>query len=101
MPNCTAQDSPEVVEFGRLGRRVVEGRFDGGSMTRDGGVLLLGATDRKLDLIDVAAMQYGALIRAAKRSSALACRATLPARARSSAALARSGCPRAAPSTSR
>ena len=33
MPNCTATQSPQTVEFGRLGRRVVEGRFDGGSMT--------------------------------------------------------------------
>jgi hypothetical protein len=25
------------LEFGRLGRRVIEGRFDGGNMTSDGG----------------------------------------------------------------
>lgn len=29
--------------FGRLGRRVVKGCFDGGSMTCDGGVMSLGA----------------------------------------------------------
>ena len=55
MPNCTATQSPQTVEFGRLGRRVVEGRFDGGSMTSDAGVMLLGATDRKLGLIEAAA----------------------------------------------
>jgi len=41
-----------VIDFGRLGRRVVEGRFDGGSMTSDGGVMLLSAVDRKLGLIE-------------------------------------------------
>ena len=40
---------------GHVGRRVVEGRFDGGSMAGDGGVLLLGQTDRKLGLLDAAA----------------------------------------------
>ena len=44
-----------TIEFGRLGRRVVEGRFDGGSMTSDGGVMLLGAVDRKLGLLEAAA----------------------------------------------
>ena len=33
-----------------IGRRVVEGRFDGGSMTSDAGVMLLEATDRQLGL---------------------------------------------------
>ena len=55
-PNCTVQDELDlgVIEFGRLGRRVVEGRFDGGSMTSDGGVMLLSALDRKLGLIEAA-----------------------------------------------
>ena len=52
-PNCTVDERSQTIDFGRLGRRVVEGRFDGGSMTSDGGVMLLGATDRKLGLIDV------------------------------------------------
>jgi hypothetical protein len=43
-----------VIDFGRLGRRVVEGRFDGGSMTSDGGVMLLSAVDRRLGLIEAA-----------------------------------------------
>lgn len=55
MPNCTEEIQAHKIEFGRLGRRVVEGRFDGGSMTGDAGVLLLGATDRKLGLITAAA----------------------------------------------
>ena len=55
-PNCTAQDEPYlgVIDFGRLGRRVVEGRFDGGSITSDGEVMLLSALDRKLGLIEAA-----------------------------------------------
>lgn len=43
------------MDFGRLGRRVVQGCFDGGSMTSDGGVMLLGQVDRKLGLMDAAA----------------------------------------------
>ena len=55
MPNCTEKSGTSKIEFGQLGRRVVEGRFDGGSITSDGGVMLLGATDRKLGLIEAAA----------------------------------------------
>ena len=54
-PNCTEEVDVGMIEFARLGRRVVEGRFDGGSMSSDAGVLLLGAVDRKLGLIDAAA----------------------------------------------
>ena len=55
MPNCTEEIGAQKIDFGRVGRRVVEGRFDGGSMTSDGGVMLLGQTDRKLGLLDAAA----------------------------------------------
>ena len=55
MPNCTEESGADKIEFGRLGRRVVECRFDGGSMTSDGGVMLLGETDRKLGLVEAAA----------------------------------------------
>ena len=55
MPSCTEEFGAGKIDFGRLGRRVVEGRFDGGSMTSDGGVMLLGGTDRKLGLMDAAA----------------------------------------------
>lgn len=55
MPNCTEEIQTSKIEFGQLGRRIVEGRFDGGSMTSDAGVMLLGATDRKLGLTHAAA----------------------------------------------
>lgn len=55
MPNCTEEIGTSKIEFGRLGRRVVEGCFDGANMTSDAGVMLLAETDRKLGLSDVAA----------------------------------------------
>jgi hypothetical protein len=55
MPNCTEEIGTGKIDFGRVGRRVIEGCFDGGSMTSDGGVMLLGETDRKLGLLDAAA----------------------------------------------
>lgn len=56
-PNCTGQGELDlgVIDFGRLGRREVEGRFDGGSMTSDAGVMLLSAADRKIGLTQAAA----------------------------------------------
>ena len=54
-PNCTEEVDVGPIDFGRVGRRVVEGRFDGGSMTSDGGVMLLSQTDRRLGLLDAAA----------------------------------------------
>jgi len=56
-PNCTVQREFDLgtLKFGRVGRREVEGRFDGGSMTSDAGVMLLSATDRRLGLIQAAA----------------------------------------------
>ena len=54
-PNCTEEFDVGSLRFGRLGRRVIEGRFDGGSMTSDGGMMLLGQLDRKLGLMDAAA----------------------------------------------
>jgi hypothetical protein len=41
MPNCTV----EPVDFGRVGRRVIEAAFDGGDIVSDGGLLLLGQVD--------------------------------------------------------
>ena len=51
-PNWAGQDELDLgpIDFGRLGRREVQGCFDGGSMTGDGGVMLLSAADRKLGL---------------------------------------------------
>ncbi len=47
-PNCTGQVELHlgVIDFGRLGRREVQGCFDGGSMTSDAGVMLLRPIDR-------------------------------------------------------
>ena len=45
-PNCSEEIDVGTIEFGRPGRldrRVVESRFDVGSMTSDGGVMLPGA----------------------------------------------------------
>ena len=39
-----------LMDFGRLGRRQVQGCFDDGSMTSDAAVMLLSALDRKLGL---------------------------------------------------
>ncbi len=54
MPNCTESKTAKTIEFSRLGRRVVQGSFDGGSMTSDAGVMLLSETDRKLGLTQAA-----------------------------------------------
>ena len=55
MPNCTERNDSTRLEFGRLGRRVIEGCFDGGNMTGDGGVMLLAKLDQRLGLLDAAA----------------------------------------------
>jgi hypothetical protein len=68
MPNPTVPPQGEldlgVVDFGRLGRREVEGCFDGGSMTSYGGAMLLSATDRELGLTAAAARCIGRAVRA-------------------------------------
>lgn len=46
MPKCTA----DQMEFGRLGRRRVEANFEGGTLSSDGGVMLLRQVDRKIGL---------------------------------------------------
>ena len=55
MPKCT----DESVEFGRVGRRVVEAAFDGGDIVSDGGVLLLKRVDERLGLTRAAARAFG------------------------------------------
>jgi hypothetical protein len=42
MPKCT----PETMDFGRLGRRVIEANFSGGVIRSDGGLMLLRLLDR-------------------------------------------------------
>jgi len=54
-PNCTEDVDVGTIELCCLGRRVVEGRFDSGSMASDGGVMLLGEVDRKHGLPEAAA----------------------------------------------
>jgi hypothetical protein len=54
MPKCT----DETVEFGRVGRRVVEAAFDGGDIVSDGGVLLLQRVDQRLGLTRAAARAF-------------------------------------------
>ena len=55
MPRC----GDETVEFGRLGRCVVEAAFDGGDIVSDGGVLLLKRVDARLGLTRAAALVRG------------------------------------------
>jgi hypothetical protein len=55
MPSCIEALPSTRLEFGRLGRRGIEGRFDGGSMTSDGGVMLLAKLDQRLGLTEAAA----------------------------------------------
>ena len=43
--------SAEPFDFGRVEGRLVEAAFDAGLVTSDAGALLLGATDRAIDLV--------------------------------------------------
>jgi len=43
MSKCTANE----LDFGRLGRRVIEANFEGGALSSDGGLVLLQQADRK------------------------------------------------------
>ena len=43
--------SAEQFDFGRVEGRIVEAAFDAGLVTSDAGALLLGATDRAIDLV--------------------------------------------------
>ena len=55
MPKCT----DEAVEFGKVGRRVVQAAFDGGDIVSDGGVLLLKQLDERIGLTRAAAHAFG------------------------------------------
>ena len=68
MPKCT----DETVQFGRVGRRVVEAAFDGGDIVSDGGVLLLKQLDDRLGLTRAAAVAFGDERRSASVHSLLA-----------------------------
>lgn len=54
MPKCT----DEAVDFGKVGRRIVEASFDGGDIVSDGGVLLLRRVDERLGLTRAAARVF-------------------------------------------
>ena len=51
MPKCTDR----TIEFGRLGRRVIEANFEGGDLSSDGGLLLLRRVDERIGLSRAAA----------------------------------------------
>lgn len=51
MPNCTY----DRIEFGRVGRRVIDADFSGGDLSGDGGLLLLRRVDRHLGMTRMAA----------------------------------------------
>jgi hypothetical protein len=55
MTKRTQETEAKTIEFSRQGKRVVEGRFDGGNMSSDAGVMLLSEVDRKLGLTQAAA----------------------------------------------
>ena len=51
MPKCTG----DRIEFGRLGRRVIEADFSGGDLSSDGGMMLLRQVDERIGLTRAAA----------------------------------------------
>ncbi len=51
MPKCTANQ----IQFGRLGRRIIEANFNGGDISSDGGLMLLRQVDRRIGLTRAAA----------------------------------------------
>jgi len=51
MPKCTEAK----IDFGRLGRRIIEADFTGGDLSSDGGVMLLRQVDERLGLSRAAA----------------------------------------------
>ena len=55
MTKRTQETERQTIEFSRQGKRIVEGRFDGGSMSSDAGVMLLSEVDRKIGLTHAAA----------------------------------------------
>lgn len=55
MPKCTNKK----LDFGRLGRRVIEADFDGGDLSSEAGVLLLRRMDQRLGLCSSAARALG------------------------------------------
>ena len=48
MTECT----PEQMSFGSIGRREIIAKFDGGTITSNGGALLLGAVEKRIKLLE-------------------------------------------------
>lgn len=55
MPKCTEAR----IDFGRVGRRIIEGDFSGGELSSDGGLMLLRQVDRRIGLTRAAAATLG------------------------------------------
>lgn len=55
MPKCTE----DKIDFGRVGRRVIEADFSGGDLSSEGGALLLRRMDQRLGLTAAAAKVLG------------------------------------------
>ena len=55
MPDCTESR----MQFGRLGRSVIEADFDGGDLSSDGGLMLLRQIDQRIGLSRAAAAAIG------------------------------------------
>ena len=55
MPKCT----DDKIDFGRVGRRVIEADFSGGDVSSEGGALLLRRMDQRLGLTTAAAAALG------------------------------------------
>lgn len=51
MPKCTGSG----IDFGKLGRRVIEADFSGGDLSSDGGLMLLRQVDRRIGLTRLSA----------------------------------------------
>jgi len=51
MPKCTGSQ----IDFGRLGRRVIEADFSGGELSSDGGLMLVRQVDQRIGLTHMAA----------------------------------------------
>ena len=57
MPKCTEAR----IDFGRLGRRIIEADFSGGELSSDGGLMLLRQVDQRIGLTRAAAAALGDL----------------------------------------
>lgn len=73
MPHCTVDCSTELIELGKVGRRVIEASFDGGDLSSDAGVLLLRRTDERIGLTRAIARVFADERRAASVTHPIHC----------------------------